>query len=65
MIIDDETGICLGYTANELLKGAVFNQKEDGRIRISIGDYHIGGAEMNFYCTKFETKNISFDIPAV
>jgi len=65
MIIDDETGICLGYTANELLKGAVFGRNGDGRIRISIGDYNIGGAEMNFYCTEFETENISFDIPGI
>ena len=65
MIIDDGTGICLGYTADELLKGAVFDITEDGRIRIDIGDYNIGGAEMNFRCTKFETENISFDIPAV
>lgn len=65
LIIDDETGICLGYTANELLKGAVFGKNEDGRIRISIGDYNIGGAEMNFYCTRFETENISFDIPVI
>lgn len=65
MIIDDETGICLGYTANELLKGAVFGRNGDGRIRISIGDYDIGGTEMNFYCTEFETENISFDIPGI
>ena len=65
MVIDDETGICLCYSANELLKGAVFNKTEDEKIRIGIGDYSIGGAEMNFYCTKFETENISFAVPAV
>lgn len=64
MIIDDETGVCLGYTANELLKGAVLGKNEDGRIRIGIGDYNIGGAEMDFCCTKFGTENISFDIPS-
>ena len=65
MVIDDGTGICLCYTASELLKGAVFNVTEDEKIRVGIGDYHIGGAEMNFYCAKFETENISFDLPAV
>ena len=65
MVIDDETGICLCYTANELLKGAVFDITEDDRIRISIDDYSIGGDEMDFYCTKFETENISFDLPDV
>ena len=64
MVFDDETGICLCYSANELLKGAVFSKTEDDRIRIGIGDYSIGGAEMNFYCTKFETENISFAVPA-
>ena len=65
MVIDDETGICLCYTANELLKGAVFNITEDDRISIGIDDYNIGGAEMNFYCVKFETEGIAFDIPTV
>ena len=65
MVIDDETGICLCYTANELLKGAVFNITEDDRISIGIGDYNIGGAEMNFYCAKFETEGIAFEIPDV
>ena len=65
MILDNETGVCLGYTARELLKGAVFDKKEDDRIRIGIGDYRIGGAEMDFCCTKFETENVSFDLPAV
>ena len=65
MVIDDETGICLCYTANELLKGAVFDITEDDRIRIGIGDYCIGGAEMSFYCTKFETESVSFALPAV
>lgn len=65
MIIDDETGICLCYAANELLKGAVFDITEDGRIRIGIGDYSVGGAEMNFYCMKFATEDIAFDTPAV
>ena len=65
MVIDDETGICLCYTADEQLKGAVFQITEDDGIRIGIGDYRIGGAEMSFYCTKFETENISFDVPAV
>lgn len=65
MVIDDETGICLCYTANELLKGAVFNITEDDRISIGIGDYNIGGDEMSFYCAKFETEGIAFDIPDV
>lgn len=63
MVIDDETGICLCYAANELLKGAVFDITEDHRISIGIGDYSIGGAEMNFYCTQFDTENICFDTP--
>ena len=65
MVIDDETGICLCYTANEILKGAVFNITEGDKISIGIGDYNIGGAEMNFYCSKFETESIAFDIPDV
>lgn len=65
MIIDEETGLCLCYTANELLKGAMFDITEDDRIRIGIGDYSIGGDKMNFYCTRFKTENISFDLPAV
>ena len=65
MVIDDETGICLCYTADKVLKGAVFNITEDNVIEINIGGYNIGRAEMNFYCTEFRTENISFDIPAV
>ena len=65
MVIDDETGICLCYTADELLKGAVFNVTDDDRVQIDIGDYHIGGDEMNFFCTAFETENISFEVPEV
>ncbi|MBR4501770.1 MAG: hypothetical protein IKP22_07760 [Clostridia bacterium] len=65
MVIDDETGICLCYTANELLKSAVFSKTSDGRISVGIGDRSIGGAEMDFCCTKFDTENISFDVPAV
>ena len=64
MVLDDETGICLLYSADEILKGAVFNETEDDSIEISIGDYDIGGEEMNFYCTAFETENVSFEIPA-
>ena len=63
MVIDDETGICLCYTADELLKGAVFNITDDDRIEISIGDYDIGGDEMEFYCTAFETEDVSFEVP--
>ena len=63
MVIDDETGVCLCYTADELLKGAVYNITEDNSIEIDIGDYDIGGDEMNFYCTAFETENVSFEIP--
>ena len=63
MVIDDETGICLCYGADELLKGAKFNITEDKRIEIYIDDYKIGGEEMNFFCTAFETDNISFEIP--
>ena len=65
MVIDQETGICLCYTANEILKGAVFNITDDDRISIGIGDYNIGGDEMSFYCAKFETEGIAFDIPDV
>ena len=63
MVIDDETGICLCYTADELLKGAVYNITDDNTIEISIGDYDIGGDEMNFYCTAFKTDHVSFEIP--
>ena len=63
LVIDDETGICLCYTADELLKGAVFNITEDNTIQIDIGDYNIGGEEMNFFCTGFETENVSFEVP--
>ena len=63
MVIDDETGVCLCYTADELLKGAVYHITEDNSIEIDIGDYDIGGDEMNFYCTAFETENVSFEIP--
>ena len=65
MLIDDETGICLCYTADKLLKGAVFSNTEDKRLSIGIGDYNIGGKETDFYCERFDTENISFDIPAV
>ena len=65
MVLDDETGICLCYTADEMLKGAVFNITEDNTIEIDIGEYNIGGDEMSFYCTSFETENINFEIPAV
>ena len=63
MVIDEETGICLCYTADELLKGPVYNITEDDTIEISIGDYDIGGDEMKFYCTDFRTEGISFEIP--
>ena len=63
MVIDDETGICLCYTADELLKGPVYNITEDDTIEICIGDYDIGGDEMKFYCTEFRTEGISFEIP--
>ena len=63
MVIDDETGICLCYTADELLKGAVYNITDDHTIEIDIGEYDIGGDEMNFYCTAFETEDISFELP--
>ena len=65
MVIDDETGICLCYTADKLLKGATFDCTEDGRIRIGIGDYSISGAEMSFYCSGFATENVSFALPDV
>ena len=65
MVIDDETGICLCYTADELLKGAVFNVTEEDTIRIDIGDYRIGGEEMNFFCRTFETDNVSFEVPEI
>ena len=53
----------LCYTADELLKGPVYNITEDDTIEISIGDYDIGGDEMKFYCTEFRTEGISFEIP--
>ena len=65
MVIDDESGICLCYTADELLKNAVFTITENKTIEIDIDDRRIGGEEMNFYCTAFETENVSFDVPAV
>ncbi len=65
MVIDDETGICLCYTADELLKGAVYNITDENKIEIDIGDYDIGGDEMNFYCTAFDTENVSFEVPQV
>lgn len=65
MVIDDETGICLCYAADELLKGAAYTITDDNTIEINIGEYDIGGDEMNFYCTEFKTGDISFDIPAV
>ena len=63
LVIDDETGICLCYAADEILKGAKFSITKDQRIQVGIGDYNIGGKEMDFYCTAFETDNISFDVP--
>ena len=65
MVIDDETGICLCYTANELWKGAVFNITEDDRISIGIGDYNIGGDDRTSYCAKFETEGIAVARPEV
>lgn len=65
MVVDDETGICLCRASDKVLKGAVFNETEEGRIRVGIGDYSLGGADMDFHCTKFETENISFRIPSV
>ena len=65
MVIDDETGICLCYTADELLKGAIYRITEDERIEIDIGDYDIGGDEMNFFCTRFQTEEVSFPLPPV
>ena len=64
MIIDQNTGVCLSYSADELLKGATFSVTEDQRILIDIKDYDIGGEEMNFNCTRFETENVSFALPA-
>lgn len=63
MIIDDETGICLCYTADELLKEAVYRITEDDTIEIDIEDKRIGGEEMEFFCTAFETENVSFAVP--
>ena len=63
MVIDDETGVCLCYTADEILKGAVYHITEDNTIEVDIGDYDIGGDEMNFYCTAFETDHVSFEVP--
>ncbi len=64
MIIDDETGVCLFYSADELLRGATFSVTEDNKIQIDIGQYDIGGDEMNFNCIRFETENVSFALPA-
>ena len=63
MVIDDETGICLCYTADKLLKGATYNITEDHTIEIGIGDYRIGSDGMKFYCTEFKTEDVSFDLP--
>ena len=65
MVIDNETGLCLCYTADMLLKGATYNITGDNTIVIDIGDYHIGSSEMDFYCTEFKTENILFDVPSV
>lgn len=65
MVIDNETGVCLCYSADEVLKGAQFSVTEDNKIRIEIGDYDIGGEEMDFYCTAFETEDISFEVPEI
>ena len=65
MIVDDETGICLCYTSDKLLKGAVLGKTEDNRISIGIGDYTIGGNEQGFYCERFDTENIFFYAPTV
>ena len=64
MIMDDETGICLSYTADELMRGPIYTITEDKKIEIDIGQYDIGGDEMNFSCTRFESENISFPVPA-
>ena len=64
LILDDETGICLCYAADELLKGAKFSSTEETPVVIDIGDYDIGGDEMAFSCVRFETENISFPLPA-
>ncbi len=64
MIIDDETGICLFYSADELLNGATFSVTEDNKILVDIGQYDIGGEEMNFNCIRFETEKVSFALPA-
>ena len=63
MAIDDETGVCLSYAADELLKGAVYTITKDNTIEIDIEDYDIGGEEMNFFCTTFETEDVSFAVP--
>ena len=64
MFFDDETGICLCYAADELLKGAVFSNTEDTPVVIDIGEYDIGGDEMAFSCVCFETEAVSFALPA-
>ena len=63
MIIDDETGICLHYQADELLRGFTFRITQDSRLEIDVGDYDIGGDEMSFFCSDFRTDNISFELP--
>ena len=65
LVMDEETGICLGYSSSGALKGAAFSTTEDDRVRISIEDFRIGAAETDFCCAKFDTENISFGIPAV
>lgn len=63
LFFDDETGICLCYAADELIKGAVFSTTEDTPVVIDIKDYDIGGDEKAFACIRFETENISFSLP--
>ena len=63
LIFDTETGICLDYAADELIRGAVFTVTDEGKILIDIAPYDIGGDEMSFRCTRFETENVSFGIP--
>lgn len=46
MVIDEETGICLCYTADELLKGAVYNITEENKIEIDIGDYEVVSSDV-------------------
>ncbi len=63
LFFDDETGICLCYAADELVKKAVISTTEDTPVVINIQEHDIGGDEKAFACIRFETDHISFALP--